>query len=129
MSSELSSSIPDNSTGESHKPTSTTPTPTKQKSSNNYKTSIIQKEIFHGDTRDLNGHVFQIHSEQIKRNQFNDTMDALKTFASQKYVKHIDYIMPLFVDFSAPSIPRPVQPASKAKNEVTLQDGTKMEIP
>ena len=123
MSSELPSSTPDNSTGGSHKPTTT---PTKQKPSNNYKTSIIQKEAFHGDTRNLNGHVFQIHSEQRKRNQFNDTMDALKLFASQKYVKHINYLMPLFV---APSIPRPVQPASKAKNEVTLQDGTKMEIP
>ena len=80
-----------------------------------------------GDTKDMNGHVFQIHSEQRKKNQFNDTMDALKTYASQKYVKHIDYLTPLFVDLSVPEIRRPV-PVAKNMVEVTMPDGTKKEI-
>ena len=81
---------------------------TKQKQNPFHKSSITQRAAFVGDTKDMNGHVFQIHSEQRKKNQFNDTMDVLKTYTSQKYVKHIDYLTPLFVDLLVPEIPRPV---------------------
>ena len=64
-----------------------------------------------------------------KKNQFYGTLDALKTYVSQKYIKHIDYLMPLFVDLSSPSIPMPTPPALKVKEEVELKDGTTLEIP
>ena len=34
-----------------------------------------QKTTFVGDTPEMLGHVFQVHSEQCKRGQFQDTLD------------------------------------------------------
>ena len=129
MNKEQSSSTTDNRPGGSDSQPSNVPPTTKQRQSNPYKSSVLQKDIFKGDTTDMNGHVFQTHSEQRKKNQFNDTLDALKTYVSQKYIKHIDYLMPLFVDLSSPSILMPTPSAPKVKKEVELKDGTTLEIP
>ena len=75
----------------------------------------------------MNGHVFQMLAEQKKKNQSNKTLDELKTFASQKYVKHINYLTPLFTDLVQPYILEPVLKATE-KIKVTLADGTKKEI-
>merc|ERR1740124_110121 len=50
----------------------------------------------------MGGHVFQFHSEQRKKGQFEETMGALKTFISMKYVSYIECLIPIFVDFLQP---------------------------
>lgn len=74
--------------------------------------------VFKGENAALDGNVFQVHSEQRRRGQFNDTLDALKVFASTKYVNHIK--------LSPPTITRPT--LTNNKITVTLSDGSTREI-
>ena len=56
-----------------------------------------EEERIFGCTRDsyvkgekeMNGHVFQTNSEQKNRDQFQDTLDALKVYSSKIYRKNI----------------------------------------
>ena len=62
------------------------------------KPSYRSKESdYRGETPGMGGHVFQCHSEQKKRGQFENTLGASKTCASKKYVSHIDYLTPIFL--------------------------------
>jgi len=70
------------------------------------------------------GAVFQCHSEQQKRGQFDEAMGALKTFASTKYVSHIDYLTPIFTDLTQPTLIKPF--LSSTKTQVTLKDDSKI---
>ena len=79
-----------------------------------------------GETAALDRNVFQEHSKQRKRGQFNDTMDVLKVYASTKYVSHIEYLTPIFIDLLPPSITRPRLTNTKIK--VTMSDGSIREI-
>ena len=65
--------------------------------------------LFKGETKEMNGNVFQTHSEQRKRGQFQDTMDALKVYASTVYKKDIRYLNPLFNRLERPEVKEPVQ--------------------
>ena len=57
-------------------------------SSDNKTKYRYEQNTFKGATLEMQKHVFQIHSEQEKREQFEDTTKALKTFVSNKYVQH-----------------------------------------
>ena len=65
---------------------------------------LKSSELFVGETKDMLGNVFQTHSEQKTKTQFEDTMEALKTYASQKYVKRIELLIPLFADLETPRV-------------------------
>lgn len=82
--------------------------------------------VFKGKTAALGGNVFQVHSEQRRHGQFSETMDALKVYASTKYVNHIEYLTPIFVNLLPPSITKPT--LTNSKITVTLADGTTREI-
>ena len=69
----------------------------------------------------MGGHVFQCHSEQRERGQFEETLGALKTFSSTKYVTYIDYLTPIFVNLSQPILIKPK--LSSKKETLILQDG------
>ena len=71
--------------------------------------------------------MFQLRSEQRKKTQFDDTLDALKTYASQKYVKDINHLTGLFTDLSEPEVKKPKSKSSK-KITVTLPDKSTKEI-
>jgi len=60
----------------------------------------------------------------MKREQFEETMGTLKTFASTKYVSSIDYLTPIFVDLSQPVLLKPKFP--NIETEVTVKDDTKL---
>ena len=81
-----------------------------------------KKESFKGETAGMSGHVFQCHSEQRVKGEFDETMGALKTFASTKYVSYIDYLTPIFVDISEPTLVKPK--LSNTEETVTLKDGS-----
>ena len=49
-------------------------------------------------------------------------MGALKTFASTKYVSHIEYLTPIFVDLSQPVLPKPT--LMNVQTTVILKDDT-----
>ena len=73
---------------------------------------------FQGETEEMNGHVFQIHSEQKKKGQFQDTIDALKVYASLKYyTRDIKFITPLFRDLEEPFVPEPEEPIAVAQKD------------
>jgi len=61
----------------------------------------------------------------IQSKEYEERMGALKTFAPTKYVSHIDYLTPIFVDLSEPTLPKPV--LSNTKKIVTLKDDSKIE--
>jgi len=51
-------------------------------------------------------------------------MEALKTFASTKYVSHINYLTPIFTDLTQPTLIKPS--LSNTKTQVTLKDNSKI---
>ena len=111
---------------ESNQSNLTTQNPNKKSIGKNKTAYRNEQNNFRGATPGMQGHVFQVHSEQRKSGQFDDTMNALKTFASNKYVQHIDYLTPIFVDLSEPQLVKPT--LKSTKEELTLKDGTKREI-
>lgn len=60
----------------------------------------------------------------MKRGQFEETIGALKTFVSTKYVSHIDYLIPIFVDLLEPVLVKPTLANNQAM--VTLKDDLTM---
>ena len=55
----------------------------------------------------MNGHVFQVSSEQPSRNQFQRTLEELEIFAANKYTKEIDLFATIFDTLTVPVVPRP----------------------
>ena len=49
-----------------------------------------KRQIFTGNTKGMNSQVFQLHTEQRKKGQFQDTMDQLLTYAATNYAKEIN---------------------------------------
>ena len=96
------------------------------------KHSIYTK--FNGETVGMGGHVFQCHSEQRERGQFEETLGALKTFASTKYVSYIDYLTPIFVNLTQPILIKPTLSSKKEtlvlenKEVCTIETSTQEEI-
>ena len=84
------------------------------------------KERFKGESTDMGGHIFQCHSEQRIRGEFDETMRALKTFASAKYVAYIDYLTPIFVDILEPTLVKPK--LRSTEEELVLSDGTTRKV-
>ena len=62
------------------------------------------------DTPEMLGHVFQVHSEQRNRGQFQDTLDQLKIYVSTNYKKEIKHMRKLFTDLQTPQINKPKPP-------------------
>ena len=81
---------------------------------------------FEGASKDMNGKVFHTHAEQKKTSEFNDTLKELKVFASNKYVKHIDYLNITFKDFSEPTVKKPGL-GGKKMGELDVYEKTEFE--
>ena len=74
----------------------------------------------------MGGHIFQCHSEQRVCGEFDETMRALKTFASAKYVAYIDYLTPIFVDILEPTLVK--LKLISTEEELVLSDGTTRKV-
>ena len=75
---------------------------------------------------EMNGNVFQLATERKKKDQFDDTTEALKICASMKFADDIAYLDPLFCKLKRPTITKPNKPATiSIKNE----DGATTIIP
>lgn len=61
--------------------------------------------IFKGNTKEMNGHVFQVHNECVDPRQFDKTMEALNEYAMKTYDLPGD-LLTFFKDLSVPTIPR-----------------------
>ena len=77
---------------------------------------------------EMNGNIFQIHSEQQKKGQFQETMDALKVYASITYKKDINYLTPLFTNLEEPQVDQPDKPTPTVqvkdeKGQNLIEDG------
>jgi Reverse transcriptase (RNA-dependent DNA polymerase) len=60
--------------------------------------------LFKGNTKDMNGHVFQIHGERTDPQQFDKTLEALSEYA-MKSLKYPGDLVPFFKDLNVPVIP------------------------
>ena len=75
---------------------------------------------------EMNGNVFQLAIERKKKDQFDNTTEALKICASMKFADDIAYLDPLFCKLKRPTITKPNKPATiSIKNE----DGATTIIP
>ena len=73
-----------------------------------------------------NSNVFQLATERKKKDQFDDTLEALKIYVSTKFSEDIVHLDPLFQKLRKPNIKEPIKPeSSKVKNE----DGTITVVP
>ena len=76
------------------------------------------QNTFKGDTPGMGSNVFQIHSEQKTRGQFQDTLEALKVYSSTTFRKEITSLTRLFTELKAPELDIPKEPVgTKIKNE------------
>ena len=78
---------------------------------------------FLGNVANMQGNVFQLHSERREKGQFQDTLDALKTLAATEFKSEIRYLEPLFRELTNPVIPLPIKP--EKESIVDPEDSTK----
>ena len=77
---------------------------------NNNKHTVAGNIDFTGYSTEMNGHVLQVHGEERKRGQFQDTLDMLRVYASKCMKKEINTINPLFTELLETVIKIPVEP-------------------
>jgi hypothetical protein len=87
-------------------------------SSNAAALSTSHKSSFKGNTTDMNGHVFQVHSERPDPQQFDKTVEALGEYAA-KNIKHFGDLIPFFKNLERPKLtpigdPTAAEEASKS---------------
>ena len=58
----------------------------------------------------MNGHVFQTHAERKDKSQFEDTMEALRIYASSAYKNDIESMNILFTELKNPTVIKPEDP-------------------
>lgn len=80
---------------------------------------------FRGASVAMNGNVFQLQSERIKKIQLMTTVEALKVLSSIEFKRDIAYLQILFKDQRDVKVPLPVKPKCK---EVTDDSGNNMMI-
>ena len=66
---------------------------------------------FKGDTSDMNGHVFQCHSETSDAKQFSVTLEKLQHYVFKVFKNPTD-IGGIFKDLEIPTIARPTKPVA-----------------
>jgi hypothetical protein len=78
---------------------------------------------FKGGTSGMNGHVFQLFSEQKNRSQFQDTVEQLKVYSATSYKDQVKHLQVLFSDLEEPQVAKPIYPQA-----VVDKDGNKKPI-
>ena len=71
------------------------------------------RTTFTGNTKDMNGHVFQLHTEQQRRRQFQATLHQLQTFTALHHKKESKAMKVIFTNMEEPILPVPQLPAGK----------------
>ena len=69
----------------------------------------------------MNSQVFQLHTEQRRKGQFQDTIDQLLTYAATNYPKEIKHLKIIFTDLEEPTIEAP-QPTSTRRALSSLEE-------
>jgi hypothetical protein len=69
---------------------------------------------FKGGIDDMNGHVFQVHSEAAKSTQYNRTCEELLTYVAIKFTNGNDNIQYLISNLADPEFIEPPEPPSSA---------------
>ena len=82
---------------------------------------VAERNEFKGETANMNGNVFEIHSERKNKSQFSDTVDALKVYSSVAYKNDIEFLNVLFTKLERPKVKEPEDPV---ETEVVDKDGT-----
>ena len=65
----------------------------------------------------MNGHVFQLPFKRKIRDQFKETMEALRFYASAEYKTDLNYLKPVFKNLSTPVLKMPVKPKATTRTE------------
>ena len=80
---------------------------------NNNKHTVAGNIDFTGDSTEMNGHVFQVHGEKRRKEQFQDTLDMLRLYPSKCMKKDINTLNTLFTELLEPVIKISVEPKEK----------------
>jgi len=67
----------------------------------------VSSTAFKGMVSEMNGQVFQFRTERKRKDQFYNTLESLKIYASVKFSEDIAYLDPLFRRLRKPSITPP----------------------
>ena len=78
---------------------------------------------FRGEVPEMNGRVFQVHSEQRKKGQFEETLRALELYASKNHKPDTEYLIPLFKRLEEPTVPKPQAAKDLAAQNVKVEEG------
>ena len=63
-----------------------------------------------GKTKEMHCQTFQLHVEQKKKGQFQETLDQLQVYVSSIHKKEIKQLKPLFTQLNNPVITKPEPP-------------------
>ena len=85
----------------------------------------VSAQVFKGGVPDMEGKVFQVHSEQKQKGQFEETLRALELYASKHHKADVEALVPLFKNLKEPTVPTP-KGVSKLAG---LKDSTKKLTP
>ena len=75
---------------------------------------------FKGDTSDMNGHVFQCHSETSDAKQFSVSLEKLQHYVF-KHFKNPTDIGGIFKELKIPEVPRPTKPDPPSTRKTQLR--------
>ena len=68
---------------------------------------------FKGETPGMNGKVFRLQSEQSKKGEFKDAMEALERYAGRTYPLDTTKLQALFKSLESPEYDEPMVPIAK----------------
>jgi len=91
-----------------------------------YQSNKGSTNSFRGKVTEMNGNVFQLATERKKKDQFDDTLEALKIYASTKFAEDIAHLDPLFRKLKRPTVAKPVK---SEPTSLENEDGTTTVIP
>lgn len=86
---------------------------------------VSNTSSFKGDVPEMYGKVFQVHSEQRKKGQFEDSLRALELYASKYHKSDAEHLIPLFKELKKPTVEQPDEiKALIAGKTVKSEEGT-----
>ena len=71
-----------------------------------------QSNQFKGETPGMQGKVFRLQSEQIKKGEFKEAVEALERYAGRTYPLDTTKLQDLFKNFETPTVDEPTIPGS-----------------
>ena len=87
---------------------------------------FYSNSAFKGKVLEMNGNVFQLPTERHKKDQYKETLEALRVYCASHFQRDVNYLDTMFKELKTATVPVPIKPQPV---EQTLDDGSTIVIP